>query len=221
MISRFPGQPQQPKVNPLGLALALHSEAAEAEHEESLGWVRWMFQSIRIRCDAIVFESHATDRNGIIGDWQVFALGLWHSALAPTLLTAWKAAEANDVAGLLAASNALGGLLPDAARERSAAAGELLLRATQGALHQGVLGRLRHELENSRSDAHLAVVWAAVAVLFQMPPADVFTEYLREKWLTALREHPQPQEPQGPLGFTALMHRAMRELGAAKGFSAA
>lgn len=220
MIARFPNPPAQPKVNPLGVALALHSEAAEAEHEESLGWVRWMFQSIRIRREAIIFESEAKERNGIITDWQAFGEGVWHSALAPTLLTAWKAAEANDVRGLLAAGDALSGLLPDAARERSAAAGELLLRATQGALHQGILGRLRHDLENGRAEAHLAIVWAAVAVLFQMPPADMLTEYLREEWLTALREHPQPHEPQGPVSFSALAHRALRRHGSVRGFPA-
>jgi hypothetical protein len=203
----------------LGLAIALHTEADEAAHEESLGWVRWMFQSIRIRCEAIVFESNAKDRNGLIADWQSFSEGAWQVALAPTLLAAWKAAEANDVKALLAVSEALNGLLPDAARERSAAAGELLLRATQGALHQGILGRLRHELEHSRSEAHLAVVWAAVAVLFQMPPADMLTEYLREEWLTAWHEHPHPHEPQGPLSFPAMMHRALRGHGAHNGFA--
>lgn len=219
VIARFPSPKQQPKANPLGVALALHTEADEAAHEESLAWVRWMFQSIRIRREAIVFETTARDRNGIITDWQAFAEGLWQSALAPTLLAAWKAAEANDVKTLLATSEALNGLLPEEARERSAAAGELLLRATQGALHQGTLGRLRHELENSRSEAHLAIVWAAVSVLFQMPPADMLTEYLREEWLTAFHEHPQPQEPQGPLSFSAMMHRALRGHGTEQGFA--
>jgi hypothetical protein len=204
----------------LGLALALHSEADQAEHDEGLAWVRWMFQSIRIRREAIIFESFAKDRHGIIADWQAFAEGVWHSALAPTLLEAWKAAEANDVGALLATSDALSGLLPEPARERSAAAGELLLRATQGALHQGTLGRLRQELQNSGSESHLAIVWAAVAVLFQMPPADLLTEYLREEWLTAMREHPQPQEPQGPLSFSGMMHRALREHGGVRGFAA-
>jgi hypothetical protein len=204
----------------LGVELALHSEAKETEHEESLAWVRWMFQSIRIRCEAVVFESSAKERPGLIADWQAFADGAWQSALAPTLLTAWKAAEANDVGGLLESGRSLNELLSESARERSAAAGELLLRATQGALHQGILGRLRHELENSRAEAHLAVVWAAVAVLFQMPPADMLTEYLREEWLTALHEHPHPQEPQGPLSFSAMMHRALRGHVIGKGFAA-
>jgi len=178
-----------------------------------------MFQSIRIRREAIVFESAARERDALIADWQQFAEGLWQTALAPTLLAAWKAAEGNDVRGLLAAGEALSGLLPETARERSAAAGELLLRATQGASHQGILGRLRHEIENSRTEAHLIVVWAAVAVLFQMPAADILTEYLREEWLTALREHPHPQEPQGPLSFSAMMHRALRGYGVGQGFA--
>lgn len=197
----------------MGLALALHSETSQAGHEESLAWVRWMFQSIRIRCEAIVFETQARDRNGIVAGWQAFGSGLWQTALAPALLAAWKAADGNHTDGLLAACETLSGLLPDAGRERSAAAGDLLLRATQGALHQGVLGRLRQELAHSRADAHLAVVWAAVAVLFQMPPADMLTEYLREEWLTALREHPHPHEPQGPASFSAMAQRALRGAG--------
>lgn len=197
----------------MGVALALHSEATETGHEDDLAWVRWMFQSIRIRCEAVVFETQVTDRNGIITDWQTFAGGVWHSALAPSLLAAWKAATANDLPGLLAVSESLSRLLPEAERERSAAAGDLLLRATQGALHQGILGRLRQELSHSRTDAHLAVVWAAVSVLFQMPPADMISEYLREEWLTALREHPQPNEPQGPLSFSGMALRALRENG--------
>lgn len=195
----------------MGVELALHSEAIEADHEESLAWVRWMFQSIRVRCEAVVFETHATDRATIISDWQAFGGGLWRSAVAPILLQAWKAASANDLAGLLAASERLSHLLPEAERERSAAAGDLLLRATQGALHPGILGRLRMELGNSHAEAHLAIVWAAVAVLFQMPPVDMLTEYLREEWLTALREHPHPHEPQGPTSFPAMAQKALRE----------
>lgn len=211
MIARFP-RPQPPP-NPLGVELALHSEEARAQHEESLAWVRWMFQSIRIRCEAITFHTTATDRAGIIADWQAWSEGLWHSVLAPSLLKAWKAAHAADARTLLAMGDALGGLLPDTARERSAAAGELLLRATHGAKYQGVLGHLRQGLEDRKDDAHLAIVWAAVAVLFQMPPADMLTEYLREEWLTGLREHPLPHEPQGPLSFAAMAQRAQREAG--------
>lgn len=213
VIARFPSPQRQPKVNPLGVALTLHTEMEATEHEDDLGWVRWMFQSIRIRCEAVVFETQVTDRNGIIADWQTFTGGVWHTAVAPSLLAAWRAAEANDLPALLAVSESLSRLLPDAERERSAIAGDLLLRATQGALHQGILGRLRQELSQSRADSHLAVVWAAVAVLFQMPPADMITEYLREEWLTALREHPQPHEPQGPLSFPAMALRALRENG--------
>lgn len=200
--------------------MALHSEVTRAEHEESLAWVRWMFQSIRIRCDAIVFATAATSRSGIIADWQEFSDKVWHPVLAPMLLEAWRDAHGGDVASLIANGNAIGAQLADDARERSAAAGELLLRATHGAKYQGVLGHLRHELGRTQADAPLAVVWAAVAVLFQLPPADMLTEYLREEWLTSLREHPQPHEPQGPLSFAAMAHRALREAGIGASFAA-
>lgn len=202
------------------MGLTLHSETTSAEHEESLAWVRWMFQSIRIRCDAIVFVTAATNRSGIISDWQDFSDAVWQPVLAPMLLGAWRAAQAGDVAGLISAGSTTGGPLADDVRERSVAAGELLLRATRGAKYQGVLGQLRQELERLETEAPLGVIWAAVAVLFQLPPADMLTEYLREEWLTALREHPQPHEPQGPLSFSAMAHRALREAGIGAAFAA-
>ena len=202
------------------MGLTLHSETTSAEHEESLAWVRWMFQSIRIRCDAIVFVTEGTNRSRIIADWQDFSDKVWHPVLAPMLLEAWRDAHAGDVASLIAEGSAMGGHLADDARERSIAAGELLLRATRGAKYQGVLGQLRQELGRRQADAPLGVIWAAVAVLFQLPPADMLTEYLREEWLTALREHPQPHEPQGPLSFSAMAHRALREAGIGASFAA-
>lgn len=200
--------------------MALHSETSGAGHEESLAWVRWMFQSIRIRCDAIVFETASTNRSGIIADWQDFSDKVWHPILAPMLLAAWHDAQAGDVASLIAEGCARSGQLTGDARERSVAAGELLLRATHGAKYQGVLGQLRQELGRRQADAPLAVIWAAVSVLFQLPPADMLTEYLREEWLTALREHPQPHEPQGPLSFSAMAHRALRGAGIGASFAA-
>lgn len=211
VIARFPRP--DPKPNPLGVALALHSEESRIEHEESLAWIRWIFQSIRARRESIVFRTAATNREGVLADWQDFAMQVWFPALAPGLLQAWKAAHAEDLEGLLAAGEELGKTLPEDARESSAAAGELLLKATHGAKYPGVLGRLRQALTQEPIDPHLAMVWASVANLFHVPPLDVLAEYLREEWLTALREHPQLHEPQGPLCFSAMAHRALREAG--------
>ena len=211
VIARFPSP--EPPPNPLGVALALHTEAARIEHEETLAWVRWIFQGIRARREAIVFHTSAANREGVIADWQQFAADLWHPTLAPALLQAWKAAHEEDVSWLLASGNDLSRRLPEDACERSAAAGGLLLKATHGAKYTGVLGRLRHELTHVSTDTHLVMVWAAVSVLFQVPPLDVLAEYLREEWLTALREHPELHEPQGPLCFTAMAQRALREAG--------
>ncbi|MFZ4763995.1 MAG: urease accessory UreF family protein [Roseimicrobium sp.] len=203
--------PRPKPSNPLGVTLALHSDATRAEHDEGLAWVRWMFQSIRIRCEAIVFETHSTERSRIIADWQGFAEQAWRHALAPMLLQAWRAAEHGDLPRLVELAAGFGAQLNERARERSAAAGELLLGATRGAKYPGVLGQLRQQVTHNGCAAHLAVVWPTVAVLFQLPPHDVLTEYLREEWLTGLREHPHPSEPQGPLSFSAMAHRALRE----------
>lgn len=195
------------------MTLALHSEETRREHEETLAWVRWIFQGIRARCEHITFQTSATNREGVVMDWGDFAVQVWQPILAPSLLRAWKAAHAEDLEGLLAAGVSLGKALPDGLREGSAAAGELLLRATQGAKYPGVLGRMRHALTQSVVDPHLAMVWAAVSSIFHVPPLDVLAEYLKEEWLTGLREHPQLHEPQGPLCFTALAQRALRESG--------
>ncbi len=211
VIARFPRS--DPPANPLGVALALHTEEARREHEESLAWIRWMFQGIRARREAITFSTRASNREGVLADWQEFSAQVWHPVLAPALLRAWTAARQEDLPALLAASEQLSRDLPEEPRESSVAAGELLLRATQGAKYPGILGRLRVSLTASPVDAHLATVWAAVASLFHVPPLDLLAEYLREEWLTALREHPQLHEPQGPLSFAAMAQRALREAG--------
>lgn len=211
VIARFP-RPDPPP-NPLGVALALHSEESRIEHEESLAWIRWIFQGIRARREAIIFRTLATNREGVLADWQDFAVQMWHPVLAPALLRAWKAAHAEDLSALLAAGKALGEVLPEDVCEPSIAAGELLLKATQGAKYSGVLGRLRQALTHEAVDPHLAMIWAAVANLFHVPPIDVLAEYLREEWLTGLREHPMLHEPQGPLCFSAMAQRALREGG--------
>ena len=219
VIARFPNQ--RPRSEPPGPELSLHTEESPREHEESLAWVRWMFQSIRLRCGAVVFETATEDRAGVIADWQAFAEGPWRGVIAPSLLRGWKSASEGDVAGLLAECEALGAALPEAARERSATAGELLLRATRGALHSGVLGRFREAVEHQRTDSHLAVVWATVAVLFQLPPSDLLTEYLREEWLTGMEGRAHAHPPQGPLAFSALTCRALRETGFGASFQGA
>ena len=58
----------------------------------------------------------------------------------------------------------------------------MLLKSTKHARYQGVLGRLREAVEQSRCDGHIAIVWAAVGHLFQLSLTNVIAEYLRLEW---------------------------------------
>lgn len=211
MIARFP-QPERQRA-PYSDPLALHSESTAAEHEESLVWVRWLFQSIRARCTSLVFNSAQVERVALLEDWQRFVDKVWLPVLAPAMIDAWRAVSHDQKTPLLDHNSALHKTLPQDAAGRSIKAGMLLLQNTKGARYQGELGRLRHEVEDNDVEPHLAMVWVTVAILFQLPPADMLSEYLREEWLTALRECPHHAEPQGPLSFTALAHRSIRESG--------
>jgi len=199
--------------------LVLHSEATAAEHEESLAWVRWLFQSIRARCPALVFSSSHVDRLGLLDDWQRYIDQVWLPVLAPPVVEAWRAINIDEAgASLLDFNSALHKSLPPDAATRSVIAGHLLLQNTRGAKYQGKLGKLRHQVEQDNIEVHLAIVWVGVAALFQLPPADMIAEYLREEWLTAIRECSHHADPQGPLSFSALAHRSIRETGLGTGF---
>ena len=68
-----------------GWAIALHSAESAAEHEEGLGWVRWLFQSVRAQSEALLFSSDAQSRVGVITDWQGFIEKTFLPAAAPAL----------------------------------------------------------------------------------------------------------------------------------------
>ncbi|MEI6534127.1 MAG: urease accessory UreF family protein [Verrucomicrobiaceae bacterium] len=191
--------------------LALHTGETRLEHDESLAWVRWLFQSVRAQSAALVFQSAAVDRPGLIADWLGFSDEIFLRILAPVLLRGWQNAQAGDDALLAACDHELHKVLPVPLAGRSIAAGEILLEQTRGAKYQGALGRLRQRYEKGETPGHLAVVWSAIAALFQMPPLDLLTEYLREEWLVGARDSLHPSEPQGPLSFEALAHRALHE----------
>ena len=82
--------------NPSGppeVELTLHSEATLAAREEDLGWVRWVFQSLRARLEALEFQTTATERADAVEDWRRFVENLWLPKLAANLLRAWDAAR--------------------------------------------------------------------------------------------------------------------------------
>lgn len=215
MIARFP-QPSTSRssgTDPNG-ELALHSAESRAEHDENLSWVRWMFQGVRAQCEAILFHTHGeAGRHTMIKDWEGFLDRPWKDCIAPCLLDAWRAADAGDLDALLAVDIRLGEALPPEARSRSLFAGELLLKSTRGAKYQGVLGHLRQRVDAETREVHLATVWAAVSVVFQLPVADVVGEYLREEWMTSTGRHAHHADPQGLLSFAATAHRTLRDAG--------
>lgn len=181
------------------------------EHAESLAWVRWLFQSVRAQREALVFQSAAMNRSGLIADWLRFTDEIFLRILAPALLSGWQHAQAGDDAKLSSGDHELHNALPAELAERSIAAGIILLEQTRGAKYQGALGRLRQRFDKGETTGHLVIVWSAIAALFQMPPLDLITEYLREEWLVGARDSHHPAEPQGPLSFEALANRALHE----------
>lgn len=211
MIAKFPSPQRQLK--PLKVELSLHQHANMEMAEENREWVRWIFQSIRARCQGMVFHSGATERSELIEDWKHFLEQYWLPELAPAILQGWQEAVKGDQAALLRGNNALSQCLSSKGCVRSLEAGAILLKQTSGARYQGVLGRFRQLHLEEGAEVHAAMVWSCIAVLFQLPLPDVLTEYLREEWLAGSQSCHHRDEPQGQLSFGALTHRVMREGG--------
>jgi hypothetical protein len=193
------------------VALALHSEEGHALHEEDVSWVRWTFQSIRARRPGIVFETEATERAQLIDDWKRFVEQTWLPSIAPLLLRGWAAAREGREEELFLVNAKMGAALSPEEQERSVIAGQMLLKATQGAKYQSSLGAFRRYIEQTGAAPQLAGVWAALAALFQLPPSDVLIEHLREEWLVATKHCAHHEPPHGPVSFTGLAARALHE----------
>lgn len=193
--------------------LRLHAPAADREDADGLAWVQWLFQSVRARRTALVFQTGAIERGPALEDWRDFAESVFLPVIAPALLRGWRSTHQGDDAALAACDLDLQSRLPSGPAERSVAAGAILLGQTRGAKYQAALGRFRVRVDGGESPGHLAVAWSAVAALFQIPPLDLLAEYLREEWIVATQHVPHHEVPQGPLGFSGLAHRALHEAG--------
>lgn len=211
MIAKFPSPQRQLK--PLKVELSLHQDADREMAGENREWVRWVFQSIRARCQGMAFHSEATERSGLIEDWKNFIEQCWLPVLAPALLQGWQEAVKGDQVALLRRNNTLNQQLSSDICTRSLEAGAILMKQTSGARYQGVLGRFRQFHHDDGAELHAAMVWSCIAVLFQLPLPDVLNEYLREEWLAGSQSCHHRDEPQGQLSFGALTHRVMREGG--------
>lgn len=188
-------------------ALALHPE--QIQHEHDLEWAHWLFQGVRARCEGITFRTQALHRTGVLHDWERFALESFGPVIAPQLLAAWKGSVEGDDAVLELGNLALNRELPASQIATSIEAGEVLLRDTRGAKYQGALGKFRQSVEEGSMAPHLAMVWAGLGAMFQVPPLDLLCEYLREEWLVGTREMGLVMPPQGMLSFVGLSQKAM------------
>lgn len=212
MSSRFPLRRPQP-ASAVPVDLRLHASVEDAEDANGLAWVRWLFQSVRAQRTALVFQTGAVERVLALVEWQRFAGDIFLPVLAPVLLRGWRSANAGDDAALAACDRELQSRLSSACAERSIVAGAILLGQTRGAKYQAALGRFRVRVDGGESPGHLAVAWSGVAALFQIPPLDLLSEYLREEWIVATQHCPHHEVPQGPLGFSGLAHRALHDAG--------
>ncbi|MCE9519286.1 MAG: hypothetical protein K8R87_07025 [Verrucomicrobia bacterium] len=218
MSTRFPVRRPQP-ASAVPVDIRLHAPLPNAEGAGGLAWVQWLFQSVRAQRTALIFQTDAVERVQALVDWQRFTESIFLPVLAPALLRGWRSAQQGDDAALAVCDKELNSSLPSALAERSIAGGAILLDQTRGAKYQAALGRFRVRVDDGTSPGHLAMVWSAVAVLFQIPPLDLLSEYLREEWIVATQHCPHHEVPQGPLGFLGLSTKALHAAGIHGDFS--
>jgi hypothetical protein len=189
--------------------VSIDSAVSLQEMAQGLDWVRWLLSRVRQRSGGILLACQSSAVTVQL-QWGNFA-DRWPS-LAVHLLQAWHAAQSRDLDALLSCDAAWAAGLGTDAGGRSAVAGELLLERTEGARYQGVLGMLRQAVAEGGCVGHIGSVWPAVAVLFQLTPSMMLSEYLRLEWETMTRDLRALPEPQGALGFQALVQQALRGL---------
>jgi CRP-like cAMP-binding protein len=129
-----------------------HETADDAQIIEDwargLDWVKWLLSSVRARTEVLMVEEAA---------WDEFADGVLRETVGPALKSAWQAAQAGDLAGLIAADERLSAQLPPDLARRRTQAGAVLLKSTRHARYQAVLGRLREAVgQGEESQRHAA-----------------------------------------------------------------
>ena len=181
-----------------------HDTADEAQVIEDwargLDWVKWLLGSVRARAEILMVGDDA---------WDDFAGGLLLETIGPALKTAWQAAQAGDLTGLIAVDETLSASLPPELARRSIQAGAVLLKSTRHARYQAVLGRLREAVGQGSCAGHLAVVWATVGHFFQLSLANVIAEYLHLEWDIATRHAKTVAKPAGNHSIVKLTGRVM------------
>lgn len=185
--------PQRPELAPISVVAEADESRLDALEDwaRGLDWVQWLLSGIRQRMDHLHFVStRSSELRQLHLDWHRFAESSLKGSLAPSFHLAWQAVHQPDLTALLAADEALGKTLSEEESARSLEAGRLLLKATNRARYQGILGHYRRACEAGTTPGHFLILWAAVAQFFQLSLASSLAEYLRLEWALVTRHLP-------------------------------
>ena len=194
-----------------GSIVSMDATLSVTEQAHGLDWVHWLLRTVRQRCNGVVWP--ARDHKMLIQiEWRAFAKQRFETELSPLLLKAWRHSETRDIAALVALEQAWAAILSTEENERSIRAGKLLLKRTNGARYQSVLGHYRMAVQAGEASGHIGVAWPALAHLFQLTPATMLAEYLRLEWETATRELDGVMTPIGSGAFDQVVARALSSM---------
>ena len=207
---------KRPELRPLTVL----AEADESEMEaledwaRGLDWVQWLLSGVRQRMSHLHFVSERTrPRIGLRTDWDRFASGPLDSILAAHFHACWQAVQQHDLSALMAVDEAFSQALSEEECARSVEACRLLLKATNRARYQGLLGRFRTACESGATPGHFLTLWAVVAHFFQLSLTNGIAEYLRLEWGIATRHlHETPPMKDLPQLTARVMQRGLAEL---------
>jgi len=191
-----------------GTIVSMDAGLSVTDQSHGLDWVHWLLRSVRQQCDGLIWprKEHKTL---LQIDWRTFAKERFIKHLSPRLLDAWHAAESRDPLALIEIEHAWAAILNDEEQARSIRAGTLLLKRTNGARYQGVLGHYRTAVQSGAASGHIGIAWPALAHLFQLTPATMLAEYLRLEWETATRELDGVMSPIGSGAFQHIVGRSL------------
>jgi hypothetical protein len=165
----------------------IDGKAALDDMELGLDWAHWLLRSVRQRCGGILLQVHE-EAAEFEQEWHALVTKRFHTGLGAALVKSWEAAEARSFEALASAEEGWVRLLTGSATARSETAGHLLLSATRGAHHAGVLQTVQEAVQEGRLTGHIGLVWPVVASVFQLPASTMLLEYLRLEFQCGSRQ---------------------------------
>jgi hypothetical protein len=207
---------RRPELRPLTVLAEADESELEALEDwaRGLDWVQWLLSGVRQRMGHL---HYVPDRSRTIlvlrAGWERFGSGLLEETLAPHFHACWQAAQKSDLAALMEAEEAFSKGLSAEQGAASVEAGRLLLKATNRARYQGLLGHLRTACDSGATPGHFLTLWPVVAQFFQLSVTSTIAEYLRLEWGIATRHLPETPPMRGLPELTGrVMQRHVTEL---------